>query len=303
MGKQSNFSVTFRGVRGSHAMPGKGTVRYGGNTTCIEVRAGDQLIILDAGTGIISLGKELLKDSLATKQPVSCTLLLTHMHHDHNEGLPFFQPMYMASSRVFMFGPEPFEKNVETVLFQSPYFPVELRELPALKFLQSVILSDTVLFDDGVPRLINSNRSNEKPKEGDLHVRIHHAKSHPHTGSFVYRVNYQGRSVTFATDVEGYVGGDTALIGFARDSDLLIHDAMYTTEDYVGTPETFTRQGFGHSTPEMAIDTASKAGVRMLACTHHDPDYDDDKLDQIEKDVQKAFPAGFLAKEGVTIEL
>ena len=299
----SDISVTFRGVRGSHAMPGPTTIRYGGNTTCVEVRAGNELIILDAGTGIISLGKELMSKSRQAREAVRCTVLLTHMHHDHNQGLPFFSPMYVSSSRVYMFGPEPLEENIGTVLFQSPYFPVELRELPALKFLQSVILSDTILFEDGVPRLLNSSRAPFSPGPDDVYVRILHAKPHPHSGVFVYQVRFRGKSVTFATDVESYVGGDTALIRFARDTDLLIHDAMYTMEDYVGNEESGTRQGFGHSTPEMAIEAARSSGAGQLVCTHHDPDYSDDRLDQIERRVQEQFPKASLAREGTTVRL
>lgn len=299
----ADMSVTFRGVRGSHAMPGPTTIRYGGNTTCVEVRAGDQLIILDAGTGIISLGKEMMAHSRQASQPIRCTMLLTHMHHDHNQGLPFFSPMYVSSSRIYMFGPEPLEENIGTVLFQSPYFPVELRELPALKFLQSVVLSDAILFEDGVPRLINSSRATFAPGPEDVYVRILRAKAHPHAGVFVYRVHYRGKSVTFATDLEGYVGGDTALIRFAHKTDLLIHDAMYSMEDYVGSAETGTRQGFGHSTPEMAIDTARRCGADQLACTHHDPDYTDDRLDEMERGVRAQFANSFLAREGMTINL
>ncbi|MCB1323472.1 MAG: MBL fold metallo-hydrolase [Leptospiraceae bacterium] len=297
----SDIQVTFRGVRGSHAMPGAGTIRYGGNTTCLEVRAGDLCVVMDAGTGIISLGKELIRDSFQNKQPVRLTLLLTHMHHDHNEGLPFFQPMYVASSRIYMFGPDPLEDNISTVLFQSPYFPVELQELPALKFLHSVVISDAIVFDEGVPRLINTARSDHKFNEEEVYIRIHRGKAHPKEGVFMYRLHYRGKSISFCTDTEGYIGGDSRLIEFVRDTDLLIHDAMYTEDMYVGGP--VPRQGFGHSTPEMAIEVARRANVKQLACTHHDPDSDDDQLDKTEKEVRAAFKNSFFTREGMTVEV
>ncbi len=297
----SDFKVIFRGVRGSHAMPGAGTIRYGGNTTCIEIRAGDRLIVLDAGTGIISLGKELLKDHFGHGANLDCTILLTHMHHDHNEGLPFFQPMYVGTSRVSIFGPEPLEENIGTVLFQSPYFPVELRELPALKFLQSLKISDTVVFNKGVPQLVNSVRTPVEFSDDQVYVRFQKCKAHPKDGVYIYRVNYRGKSVSFCTDVEGYAGGDARLIRFVEGSDLLIHDAQYTAEDYAGGA--VPKQGFGHSTPEMAMDVARQAKVKQLACTHHDPDSTDDILDEMEKKAQKEMPNCFFAKEGMVVEL
>ena len=295
----SDISVTFRGVRGSHAMPGPTTIRYGGNTTCLEVRAGDRLIIIDAGTGIISLGKELMRASGGN--PIQCTLLFTHLHHDHNEGLPFFQPVYLPSSRIDMFGPDPLEEDIGRVLFQSPYFPVELNELPAVKVLTSVILADTIIFEDDHPKLLNSNRVDYTPDPERVTVRIFRGKSHPREGIFIYRINYRGKSVVFATDTEGYVGGDARLIRFARDADLLIHDAQYTMEDYTGGP--VPKQGFGHSTPEMAIEVGRKANVKRLALTHHDPDATDDILDEWAEKYAKEWDAVSLAREGMRIDL
>ncbi len=297
----SKLSVTFRGVRGSHAMPGETTIRYGGNTTCLEVRAGDQLIIIDGGTGIISLGKQLMRESKASGLPIHCTLLFTHMHHDHNEGLPFFQPVYLPSSRIDMFGPDPLEEDIGRVLFQSPYFPVELNELPAVKVLTSVLLADMIVFEENRPRLVNSNRVETRPGKDDVHVRIFRGKAHPKDGIFIYRIFYRGKSVVFATDTEGYVGGDARLIRFAGDADLLIHDAQYTMEDYTGGA--VPKQGFGHSTPEMAMEVARKAGVKKLALTHHDPDSTDDFLDSRAKKVKAEMKNAFLAQEGMTIEL
>ena len=297
----ADITVTFRGVRGSHAMPGHSTIKYGGNTTCLEIRAGKQLIIIDAGTGIISLGKELMKEHFSKNNPIKCTLLLTHMHHDHNEGLPFFQPMYLAASRIFMFGPDPLEEGIGNMLFQSPYFPVELTELPALKFLNSVIISDTIIFEDGIPKIINSSREKIRHKKDDVYIRIHRGKAHPKNGVFMYRVFYRGKSVSFCTDTEGYAGGDINLIRFIDNSDLLIHDAMYTQEDYVGGP--VPKQGFGHSTPEMAVEVAQRANVKQLACTHHDPDSDDDFLDDLEKKTQKLMKNSFFTKEGMVVKI
>lgn len=295
----SDLKVTFRGVRGSHAMPGSTTIRYGGNTTCLEVRAGDQLIIIDAGTGIISLGKELMRN--AGGKPIQCTLLFTHLHHDHNEGLPFFQPVYLPSSRIDMFGPDPLEEDIGRVLFQSPYFPVDLDELPAVKVLTSLLLADTIVFEENRPRLINSNRTKIALEQQAVYVRVLRGKSHPRQGIYIYRVYCGDKSVVFATDTEGYIGGDARLIRFAEGADLLIHDAQYSMEDYTGGA--VPKQGFGHSTPEMAIEVARKAGVKQVALTHHDPDSTDDMLDKIEAEAREQWGQAFLAREGMVIEL
>ncbi|MCB1173275.1 MAG: MBL fold metallo-hydrolase [Leptospiraceae bacterium] len=297
----SDIQVTFRGVRGSHAMPGESTIRYGGNTTCLEVRAGGKLLVIDAGTGIISLGKELIKEHFASQKPMEVVLLLTHMHHDHNEGLPFFQPMYIASSRIYMFGPDPLEENISTVLFHSPYFPVELEELPSLKFLHSLMLSDMLYFENNEPRLIHSIHSPHPSTDDEVIVRIHRGKAHPKEGVFMYRVEYKGKSVAFCTDTEGYVGGDTGLIRFVDGVDLLIHDAQYSTDNYINDP--VPKQGFGHSTPQMAMEVARRAGVGRLILTHHDPDASDDVLDSVETEVAVEYPGCQLAREGMQIHL
>ncbi len=297
----SDFSITFRGVRGSHAVPGKDTILFGGNTTCLEVRIAHRLIIIDAGTGIISLGKDLMAAHLETGTPIECTLLFTHLHHDHNEGLPFFQPIYLGSSRIYMFGPDPLEENIGTVLFQSPYFPVDMDELPALSVLTSLLISDTIVFEGSEPRLINTSRTPLDLGIGQPHIKIHRGKAHPKEGIYIYRINHGGRSVVFATDTEGYLGGDARLIRFAQDADVLVHDAQYTLDDYTGGH--VPKQGFGHSTIEMAVEVARKAGVKQLIATHHDPDATDEFLETMEARLQRELPGAIYAREGLRIEL
>ena len=297
----ADIKVTFRGVRGSHAMPGKNTIEYGGNTTCIEIQAGEERIIFDAGTGIISLGKQMLMEHFTKQMPLNCSLFFSHMHHDHNEGLPFFQPMYIANAKIYMFGPDPLAENIGNVLFQSPYFPVDLKELGALKILQSIITSDVVIFDNGNPRLYNTKRKKIDIPEDKVVVRIMKSYAHPKLGVFLFRLEYKNKSVTFCTDTEGYSGGDTKLITFAKDTDLLIHDAQYTVANYVSPP--VPKQGFGHSTPEMAVEVAQKAEVKMLACTHHDPDATDEVLAKEEIRIKELFPNSFYAKDMLVYEI
>jgi ribonuclease BN (tRNA processing enzyme) len=130
---------------------------------------------------------------------------------------------------------------------------------------------------------------------------MYYSLNHPKGGSMCYRIAYGGKRLVFATDTEGYEGGDARLIAFARGVDLLIHDAEYTDQEYVGPP--FSRQGWGHSTWKMAVEIARKAGVKRLALTHHHADHDDAFLRGVEREAQSLFPEAFVAREGMTVEL
>jgi phosphoribosyl 1,2-cyclic phosphodiesterase len=298
------FIVRFWGTRGSYPVPGPGTVRYGGNTTCVEVQAGHHTLIIDAGTGIINLGNDLLRRAKERGgAPIRATLLLTHMHHDHTQGFPYFLPAYLGTSVLHILGPRTFEEDLEETLNHAvlpPSFPVSLSEMPSLKIVRSLRESEMVTLDGEMsePQVFNVYRDNVAPGPDAVQVTIHKSFAHPRNGVFIYRVAYRGRSLIFASDTEGYVDTDQRLVHFARDTDLIIHDAQYTADDY-----TRSKQGWGHSTPEMACEVARQAGARRLVLFHHEPRHDDAQIERLECAARAIFPDTVAAYEGLEIAL
>lgn len=131
---ENKFSVKFWGVRGTYPVSGKKTVRFGGNTPCVEVRAGKNLIVLDAGTVIIGLGEELINESQKNKKPVTAAILLSHLHRDHIQGFSFFKPAYIGNSQLYIFGPKLYYADLKEILSKtmtSPHFPIEFDEMKA----------------------------------------------------------------------------------------------------------------------------------------------------------------------------
>jgi phosphoribosyl 1,2-cyclic phosphodiesterase len=254
--------VTFWGVRGSVPTPGPRTVRYGGNTSSIEVRVADgTIILLDGGTGLAELGRTFREN--AVLPPFH--LLLTHVHWDHVIGVPFFAPFYRADAKVVFhpvgatpsFGPEQ--------LFDGRGFPLHLGQVPA-KIERAGVVGH---LDE---RTIGSARVRGI------------ALNHP-GGSTGYRIDDEdGSSLVLYTDNElAPPGADLvlprverdALVAFARDAGLLIHDAQYLEVDYP------RKRGRGHSLASAVLELGRDAGARMLALYHHDPERDDDALDAL----------------------
>src|SRR5829696_1659452 len=228
-GMSDELRVKFWGVRGSYPTPGTGTVKYGGNTACVENHAGERTIILDAGTGIIPLGRELAR----TKRADEVLLLFSHLHHDHTQGFPFFLPAYLPKAKLHIFGPDGTHESLRNVLEHnqsSETFPVSLREMASSKDIQSVRESQIIVWDaDG----IHMAESTVGLSVEAVVIRIHKSYAHP-GGVYVYRVTWRGKSILYATDTEGYVGTDKRLVAFAKDADVLIHDTQYLEEHYHG---------------------------------------------------------------------
>jgi len=301
-----SFRVTFWGVRGGYPVPGPSTCAVGGNTTCLEVRVGSHLVILDAGTGIIGLGEHLLAERQATGRPIIATLLFTHTHHDHTQGLPFFAPSFLGDTVLYIFGPKMFQQDLEDVLNRAmlpPVSPIGLEVLHCQRTVRNVSERDMIILTQRSrpPRVVNVHQEGDDVAPWAVRIRILHSYAHPKGGVLIYKIIYQGRSLVFATDTEGYAGGNQRLIKFARGADLLIHDAEYVPEEYFGAG--IIRQGWGHSTWEMAVETAQAAGVRQLVLFHHNARHDDDFLLEMEQAAQARFPNTVLAREGMTIEL
>ena len=293
----TTIRIVFRGVRGSYPMPGPTTLRYGGNTSCQEIRAGGRLLIFDAGTGIIGLGQDLAQEGV----PKHIALFFSHNHHDHTSGLLYFKPAYNPNVTMHIYGPTEERGSILNTLedLSSPVaHPVQLSKM-GMKFTCDTIDSGTVVVwspGDVTPRIIAPE---EKTSPGDVVVRVLKNSVHPLAGVLNLRLEYAGKSYVYATDVEGDPEkGDSLLAGFARGADLLAHDGQYTDEEYESL-----RKGWGHSTIRMAVKTAEMAGVDRLAIIHHDPGYSDDQLDRMAEEAKALLPGAFLAREGQEITL
>ncbi len=264
-----DLSIHFHGVRGSIAAPGVSTARVGGNTSCVEVLAGDNRIVFDAGTGLRSLG-----DRLIASGPSATTILLSHLHWDHIQGLPFFTPIYVAGNWIEVVsganGTMPLEAALRRQM-AAPFFPVD--------------------FDD-VSRQVRAR----EPRLGEPfsigNVRVTMARLNHPDPVYGYRLDYQGASIVYATDTEHFACVDPTLARLAADADVLIYDAQYTPEEYPG------KVGWGHSTWEAAVALARTAGVRQLVLYHHDPRRSDEAVDVIELRARAAFAGAVAAREG-----
>src|SRR5688500_6305930 len=295
----NELKVKFWGVRGSYPTPGAGTIKYGGNTSSVEVRAGERTIILDAGTGIIPLGRELAR----SRRSGELLLLFSHLHHDHTQGFPFFVPAYMRNARLHIFGPGGTPETLSAVLERNQStetFPLGLREMASTKNIQSVRESQVIVWDEAGIRLAESASG---LSDDAVVIRIHKSYAHP-GGVYIYRITWRGKSVVYATDTEGYVGTDRKLVQFAKNADLLIHDAQYLEEHYrgqlVGFPST---QGFGHSTVTMACEVAAASETARLVLCHHDPAYTDEMVAGMEATDKSQFADSVAAYEGLEIDL
>lgn len=292
--------VRLWGVRGSYPVSGQSFLRHGGNTSCIEVRASGNIIILDAGTGIIELGSKLLpeieKHARNSSDPFVINLLFSHTHHDHIQGLPYFAPAFVDQCEINIFGTRTFSQSLEQVfsVYMAPqYSPVELEELPARINVQHVNENDVLIFNKNSRTPELRKRHEVKGGVSGTVVSLLKNYAHPKIGTYIMRVATNGKSMVYATDTEGYIGGDTRLARFARNANLLIHDAQYAPDQYLET------QGFGHSTYEMATAVASAAQVENLVLFHHDPYHNDDKLQAMAAKAKELFANSTAGAEGL----
>ena len=271
--------IGFWGVRGSLPAPRQGTWRYGGNTPCLEILADNQIIILDAGSGIQALG-----DSLTARlggRGLSAHLLFTHYHWDHIQGLPFFAPLFAPGTVLRIFGPRPGDgrelRAVLRELFTPPFFPVGYESLRAR---QHVV---------------------ELPEEGELlvgAVRIRTCPLNHPQGAVAYRFDHEGASFVYATDHEpGDRVYDNALRQLATGADVLIADAQYLPG------ELGQKAGWGHGSWKHATELARSAGVGRLFLFHHDPARADWEIDEMVDQAGRDFADTWAAAEGMVLEL
>lgn len=305
----SEFNVKFRGVRGSFPVAKRDFYNYGGNTSCVEVNVGGHLIILDAGTGIVSVGDDLMEKSISSslkpeeREPVKAMVLLSHIHHDHILGLTFFKPLHLNSTKVMVFGPEQVNSSLEKCLSELVFgktFPVDLEEISCKLEITGICDEQAILIKkDEKPQLLKL----ENVQQGDDDVLITFYKSyvHPQDGVMIYKITYKNKSLVYATDKECYFGGDRKFIQFAKNCDLLIHDTQYTTEDYLNPCS--PKQGYGHSTFDMAIEVMKQAKAKKLVFFHFDPSYDDAKLGRIKEYYTTLDKNVYLPNEGMEISI
>lgn len=310
---QADIVVRFRGARGSYPVSGPDVLKFGGNTSCLEVRANGHLIILDAGTGLVSLGDDLIREHDSydadpdARVPIRAVLLLSHAHHDHTQGFPFFKPAYLGTSVFHIFGPRMFNQDFRDIMSRAmlaPLFPVDLDEMKSTRNIHNIEEYMHIALEPGDPHpQISDIYRDPTVEHSPSAVLIKNLRNlaHPKGGCVNYRIEANGRSLVYATDVEGFVGGDARLISFARGTDLLIHDSQYLPEEYSGLP--VPTQGYGHSTYEMACEVARAAEVGQLALFHHDPSHDDEALRRKEAAARKQFASTFAAHEGMEVRL
>ncbi len=286
----TTLRVKFWGTRGSIATPGPRTARYGGNTSCIEVRYGEHILVIDAGTGIRELGLALLQEF--GPQPIRGHIFIGHTHWDHIQGFPFFGPAYVAGNEFFVYSVRGAGKPLEKVFrgqMDADYFPVLLSDMLArLHFIEL-----------------------EGPVQiGDLAVSYEYL-NHPGV-AIGFRISAPGKTVAYVSDHEpfyrlhaddGSAREDRKIVDFVRGADLFICEAQYTEEEY---PK---KRGWGHSTTEDALRMAAQAAVRQLAIFHHDPAHDDAFMDRMMEACQQSARAAnygfacFAAKEGEVVEI
>lgn len=271
------LQVRFWGIRGSTCASGPQFVEFGGHTPCVEIRCGERLFIVDAGTGIAALGAE-----LGPSAPETVDILFSHLHLDHISGLPFFKPALLGKERLIRTycgnlegesAMAPLEK-----LFAPPLFPVRLSQLPARFEHHGFQAGEPLAFDDGF-------------------VVETHSLNHP-GGATGYRFSHKGRSVCYVSDLEhSDPWPDPALARFVRNADLVIFDGMFAEADYPSC------RGWGHSTWQMGVALAKEAGVKALAIFHLYPGHDDAFLRKAETELQAMMPTAFIARERQSITL
>jgi phosphoribosyl 1,2-cyclic phosphodiesterase len=271
-----SFSVEFWGVRGSIACPSPSYVTYGGNTSCLEVRANDRVIILDAGTGIRSLGESLLERGVR-----HADVLLTHVHWDHINGFPFFGPAYRPDCS----------------------FEIKAGHLSDLGGIREILAGQMAQPTFPVPlETMQSSMSFEDFRAGDTFsigpVRVRTAPLNHPNGATAYRLEMNGKAFCYVTDTEHVPGApDQNVLGLVEGADLVAYDSSYTDDEF---PK---KVGWGHSTWQEGIRLCRAANVKQLAIFHHDPSHDDAVMSQIEAEARATWEGATVSREGSRVVL
>ena len=276
MAQAGDVSVRFWGVRGSIACPGPDTVRYGGNTSCVEIRCDDRLLIMDGGTGLRSFGTALMKGA----PTIDADLFYSHTHFDHICGLPFFKPCYAPGNRIRLWaGHLAPGIGIEAVLcgmMMAPLFPVPV-----------ALLQPQVAYRDF--------RSGEtlQPQPG---IVLRTAPLNHPNGATGYRIEYAGKAVAYVTDTEHVPDDlDRNVLSLADHADIMIYDSTYTDAEYPA------HRAWGHSTWQEGVRLAEAAAVKTLVVFHHDPGHDDAFMDAVAAAAAQRLPGTVVAREGMVL--
>ncbi|HSE78908.1 MAG TPA: MBL fold metallo-hydrolase [Alphaproteobacteria bacterium] len=271
----SEFTVTFWGVRGSLACPGPAYARYGGNTSCLEVRCGKKLLIFDGGTGLRPLGRQIDAQGI-----MDADLYFTHTHFDHICGIPFFSSAYARTNRLRMWAghllPDHTLRYVLSEMMMAPLFPIPI----------AVLGADLTFHDFRCGEILT-------PGPG---IKLRTTLLNHPNGSTGYRIEFAGKSICYVTDTEHVPDKpDANVLALIAGADLVIYDSTYTDEEF---PRYVT---WGHSTWQEGVRLANAAGVKQLVIFHHDPGHDDAFMDGIAKAAEEARPGTLVAVEGMTL--
>ncbi|MBD2412737.1 MBL fold metallo-hydrolase [Nostoc calcicola FACHB-389] len=277
---ENQFTVQFWGVRGSIPSPGPHTVRYGGNTPCVEMQVGGKRLIFDGGTGLHVLGQSLLR-----QMPLEAHIFFTHSHWDHMQGFPFFVPGFVKGNDFHIYGAiAPDGSTIEQRLNDQmlhPNFPVPLQIMQANLSFHDIRPGQPIDIDDVTVETAPLN----------------------HPGEAVgYRVNWRDGAAVYITDTEHFPDRlDENVLWLSRNADILIYDSTYTDEEYHSP--TSPKIGWGHSTWQEAVKVAQAANVKTLVIYHHDPAHNDDFLDRVGKQAAAKFPGAIMAREGIVLQV
>ncbi|MGA3209725.1 MAG: MBL fold metallo-hydrolase [Terriglobales bacterium] len=272
------MEIRFWGVRGSTPTPQSENMRYGGNTSCVEVRLKERIYIFDCGTGIRNLGKSLTSEFRG--RPIEAHVFISHYHWDHIQGIPFFAPLYDEAGNYFIFHSSSRTRRLQDAIegqMAQPYFPVNMNEMAARREFRD-IAEGTLDLDDC-----------------RFQVRW---LNHPQ-GCLGFRLESKEGTVVYATDNEpGDSVFDQSVRALAESADVLIYDAQYLPGEYEAR-----KRGWGHSHWREAINVAMESGARELVLFHHDPDHDDSCLDGVVREARNYYPKVRAAAEGMEIRL
>lgn len=276
------FRVTFWGVRGSRPVPGPHTVKYGGNTPCVEITIGERLFIMDAGTGICNLGQQLLDRS----KNVHAAIFITHTHWDHIQGFPFFTLAFIKGNRFDLYGQNRMNVTFADLMrgqMMYAHFPVALDQMGAVFDFHEVNSGEKIDMGDGI--IVNTALNN-----------------HP-GGGISYRVEYDGRSCCYVTDTEHYSIVDPHIKRLVNESDIVIYDANFTDKEYAGDSSYNSKVGWGHSTWQEGIKLVKASGAKKLVLFHHATYRTDEDMEKIEQHAREHYPDCIAAREGMIITI
>ncbi|OEH85288.1 hypothetical protein BHU72_04110 [Desulfuribacillus stibiiarsenatis] len=288
------IQVTFWGVRGSKPTPGKDTMLYGGNTSCIQAQINNRTILFDAGTGIVEFGNQLMRfhkpverDDELNKhhKSINADVFFSHLHWDHIQGIPFFQPLYSPLNTFRFYGESKNDLSLKEIIemqMQSPHFPITMRLMKSSISFNEITANQTVDLGDGITVTT-------------------FAVNHPN-GCLAYKLQYKQYSIVYCTDTEHITGDqEQQFVNFIKDTNLFIYDCHYTNDEYTGVLDGFPKYKWGHSTWEEGVRLSHIANVECLALFHHKENRTDNQQSLIEQAAKKAFSKSIAAREGMTV--